>query len=137
MVTLALPRVLPPLAARRNRRQTLHYSNLRLLRPLLFSTDSDTLIYVAFIEQFASWEMTWKSALPRVPLGQKRQTSEIRHLFHLADTVEGLERLRAYITKTNIRHFRGLRHMNGLKLVGSSCVYALRKVQRCTFKVGC
>ena len=51
-------------------------------------------------------------------LARKRQTSEIRHLFHLADPVEGP---RAYITKTNIRHFRGLHHKNGIKLVGFSC----------------
>lgn len=54
--------------------------------------------------------------LPFASLARKRQTSEIRHLFHLADPVEGLEGLRAYITKTNIQHFRGLHHNNRIKL---------------------
>lgn len=74
---------------------------------------------------------------PHVSLARKRQTSEIRHLFHLADPVEGLEGLRAYITKTNIRHFRGLHHTNGIKLVGFSCVYVLRRCSVAVLKWVC
>lgn len=55
-------------------------------------------------------------SLPFASLARKRQTSEIRHLFHLADPVEGLEGQSAYITKTNIQHFRGLHHNNRIKL---------------------
>lgn len=63
----------------------------------------------------------WLGSRPSpASLARKRQTSEIRHLFHLADPAEGP---RAYITKTNIPHFRGLHHKNGTKLVGFTYIY--------------
>jgi len=34
-------------------------------------------------------EMTWKSALRSASLARKRQTPEIRHLFHVAEPGEG------------------------------------------------
>lgn len=75
-----------------------------------------------------------EGSLPPASQARKRQTSEIRHSFHLAEPVEGLEGPRAYITKTNIRHFRGLHHKNGIKLGRFELRLCAGKVQRCHFK---
>lgn len=111
-----------------------HNVRSRLFYLLLFSTDSDTLWYV-WVSLNSLRLRKWLGNQPS-PASQarKRQTSEIRHSFHLAEPVEGLEGPRAYITKTNIRPFRGLHHKNGIKLVGFSCFLCAGKLQRCRFK---
>lgn len=43
----------------------------------------------------------------------------------------------AYITKTNIRHFRGWHHTNVSKLVGFNCVYVLRRCSAAFLKGAC
>lgn len=112
---------------RKRRRQSLFYL-------LLFSTDSDTLGYV-WVSLNSLRLRKWFGSQPSpASLARKRQTSEIRHLFHLADPVEGP---RAYITKTNIRHFRGLHHKNGTKLVGFSCIYVLGSCSSAVLKRVC
>lgn len=109
----------------------------RLFYLPLFSTQSDTLWYV-WVSLNSLRLRKWLGSQPSPDsLARKRQTSEIRHLFHLADPVEGLEGPRAYITKTNIRHFRGLHHKNGFKLVGFSCVYVLGRYSAAVLKRVC
>lgn len=106
----------------------------RLFYLPLFSTDSDALWYV-WVSLNSLRLRKWLGSQPSPDsLARERQTSEIRHLFHLADPVEGLEGPRAYITKTNIRHFRGLHHKNGIKLVGFSCVYVLGRCRAAVLK---
>lgn len=86
-----------------------------LFYQLVFSLKSDALWHAwASLKSFHIKGMTWKSALASP--ARKRQTSEIRHLFHLAEAVEGLEGPRAYITQTNIQHFTGLHHRKGSNL---------------------
>lgn len=72
MVTLALLHVLPPHSQREGTedRPAPQRAPPPLSSAVVFHRFRHSLIYVAFIEQFASWEMTWKSALPHVPLAR-------------------------------------------------------------------
>lgn len=122
MVTLALLHVLPPHLQQQKKKETkaepTACARTRLFYLLLFSTDSDALWYV-WVSLNSLRLRKWLGSQPSPDsLARKRQTSEIRHLFHLADPVEGLDGPRAYITKTNIRHFRGLHHKNRIRSVG-------------------
>lgn len=70
-------------------------------------------------------------SLPPASLARKRFNVWDLSFVPSGRPVEALEESRAYITKTNIQHFRRLHHKNRIALVDLSCTHVQRRYSIC------